>query len=78
MDQVVDREHVKAARSLKEIMSRYIENEDSINYGMYIRGSDPRIDDCIEKQPNILEFLKQNRDEKFDMVACREKLLSCV
>ena len=78
MDQVVDSEHVKAARSLKEIMSRYIENEDSINYGMYIRGSDPRIDDCIEKQPNILEFLKQNRDEKFDMVACREKLLSCV
>ena len=78
MDQVVDKDHSKAARNLKELMARYIENEDSINYGMYIRGSDPRIDDCIEKQPGILEFLKQNRDTKIDMASSREKLLSCI
>ncbi|NBX69361.1 MAG: FliI/YscN family ATPase [Proteobacteria bacterium] len=78
MDQVVDKEHSKAARNLKELMARYIENEDSINYGMYIRGSDPKIDDCIEKQPGILDFLKQNRDTKIDMANSREKLLSCI
>ncbi len=78
MDQVVDAEHVNAARLLKETMARYIENEDSINYGMYIRGSDPKIDNCIEKQPGILEFLKQSRDIKSDMPNCREKLLSCI
>lgn len=78
MDQVVDKEHSKAARNLKELMARYIENEDSINYGMYIRGSDPKIDDCIEKQPSILDFLKQNRDTKIDMANSREKLLSCI
>jgi flagellum-specific ATP synthase len=78
MDQVVDPEHVNAARRLKEMMSRYIENEDSINYGMYIRGTDPRIDECIEKQPGILAFLRQNRDEHFEMKNCRDKLIASV
>ncbi len=77
MDQVVDPEHMKASRRLKELMARFIENEDSINYGMYIRGSDPRIDECIEKQSGILEFLKQEREQKFDMQQCRDKLLAC-
>lgn len=78
MDQVVDEEHSKAARTLKELLARYIENEDSINYGMYIRGSDAKIDYCIEKQPGILDFLKQSRDTKLDMASSREKLLSCI
>ena len=78
MDQVVDKEHLAAARFLKESMARFFENEDSINYGMYIRGSDPKIDDCIEKQAGILEFLKQDRDSRVDMKNCREKLMSCV
>ncbi|MBM4317100.1 MAG: FliI/YscN family ATPase [Deltaproteobacteria bacterium] len=78
MDQVVDPEHVQAARSLKELMARYIENEDSINYGMYIRGSDPKIDDCIEKQPRIQEFLKQSRDLRSGFAECREKLLETI
>lgn len=78
MDQVVSKEHVKAARSVKEMMARYIENEDSINYGMYIRGSDQKIDECIEKQPRIMEFLQQNRDDKSDMTGSEEKLLACI
>jgi len=78
MDQVVDPEHLQAARSLKELMARYIENEDSINYGMYIRGSDPKIDDCIEKQPRIQEFLKQSRDLRSGFAECRKKLLESV
>lgn len=78
MDQVVDKEHLTAARSLKESMARYLENEDSINYGMYIRGSDPKIDDCIEKYPMILDFLKQDRESRVDMKSCKEKLLTCI
>ena len=78
MDQVVDKEHVKAARTLKDLMSRYVENEDSINYGMYIRGTDPRIDDCIDKNAGIWDFLKQDRDQKSIMSDSREKLLACI
>jgi flagellum-specific ATP synthase len=78
MDQVVDPDHVQAARTLKELMARYIENEDSINYGMYIRGSDPKIDECIEKQPLIQEFLKQSRDLRNDFANCRQKLLETI
>ena len=63
MDQVVPREQLKAARSLKETLARYQENEDAINYGMYIRGTDPAIDQCIEMEPELVRFLRQDRDE---------------
>lgn len=64
MDQVAPKEQVKAARRLKEVLARYQENEDAIHYGMYMRGSDLAIDECIEKEPFILEFLRQDRDER--------------
>lgn len=78
MDQVVDKDHLMASRTLKETLARYIENEDSINYGMYIRGSDPKIDDCIEKHSGIIDYLKQDRDTKFNMTNCRDRLLAAI
>lgn len=64
MDQVVDKRQLKAARTLKELLARYQENEDAIQYGMYVRGSDLNIDECIEKEPVIARFLQQERDER--------------
>lgn len=63
MDQVVSETQVKQARSLKELLSRYKENEDAIQYGMYIRGTDREIDESIDKEPLINSFLKQDRGE---------------
>ncbi len=62
MDSVVDKDQLKAARTLKELMARYQENEDAIQYGMYVRGTDMNIDECIEKEPVISRFLRQERD----------------
>jgi flagellum-specific ATP synthase len=64
MDQVTTREHFYNARKLKQTLSKFLENEDAIQYGMYLRGTDLSIDDSIEKYPRILEFLSQDRDEK--------------
>jgi flagellum-specific ATP synthase len=63
MDQVVPKEQLRAARALKENLARYQENEDAITYGMYIRGTDPAIDQCIELEPELVRFLRQDRDE---------------
>ncbi len=63
MDHIVDKEHRENARHLKELLARYQENEDAINYGMYVRGSDAHIDECISREPMITRFLKQGRDE---------------
>lgn len=64
MDQIVPKEQVRAARKLKEILARYQENEDAIHYGMYVRGSDLSIDECIDKEPQIIQFLRQDRDDR--------------
>lgn len=74
MDQVAPKEQVKAARRLKEVLARYQENEDAIHYGMYLRGSDLAIDECIEKEPFILEFLRQDRDERSNFKSSKDTL----
>jgi flagellum-specific ATP synthase len=66
MDQIVPKGHSKQARSLKETLARFQENEDAIQYGMYVRGTDAGLDDCIEKEPFINHFLKQDRDDRAD------------
>jgi len=74
MDKVVSREQVKAARRLKEIMARYLENEDAIHYGMYNRGTDAQIDECMDLEPHITEFLRQEKDERAVFSDCVERL----
>ena len=64
MDQIVDKKHSQSSRRLKQTLARFIENEDAIQFGMYQRGTDLSIDDCIEKEPIIREFLQQSRDER--------------
>jgi len=78
MDQVVSKEQVKAARKVKEILARYQENEDAIHYGMYMRGSDIAIDECIDKEPFILDFLKQDRDEHSPILESTSRLEALV
>jgi len=78
MDPVVTPEHRKAARNVKELLARYQENEDAINYQMYNRGSDPEIDECIAMHPRITEFLKQDREERADFPTTRASLLDLV
>ena len=77
MDQVVDKEHLANARKLKEILARYQENEDAILYDMYKRGSDARIDESIEKQPAITDFLKQGRDARETFYDAKVGLDNC-
>jgi flagellum-specific ATP synthase len=76
MDQVVSRDQLRTARALKETLARYQENEDAIQYGMYIRGSDPAIDESIDREPVINRFLRQNRDENATFVESMEGLTS--
>lgn len=75
MDQVTEKTHSQASRRLKQILSRYQENEDAINLGLYVRGSDLSIDEAIEKEPQILDFLRQGRDERATFFDSKSTLL---
>ncbi|MBI4404604.1 MAG: FliI/YscN family ATPase [Deltaproteobacteria bacterium] len=64
MDQITEAPQIAAARKMKEILSRYLDNEDAIHYGMYAPGTDTLIDQCIELEPKIRQFLGQERLER--------------
>ena len=64
MDRVVSKDQIRLSSALRQILARYQENEDAILYGMYQKGSDPLIDECIERQPQIRRFLQQGREER--------------
>lgn len=63
MNNIVSKEHRKAAERLRELLSTYINSEDLINIGAYKRGSSKEIDEAIRFYPRIISFLKQETDE---------------
>jgi flagellum-specific ATP synthase len=67
MPDIVEPEHMQAARELRRLYSTYQQNRDLISVGAYRAGADPRIDKAIAKNPAIMEFLQQSMHESVDM-----------
>ncbi len=67
MPDIADARHMKMARELRRLYSLYQQNKDLISVGAYQAGSDPRIDEAIEKFPVISEFLQQDMNEAVDV-----------
>jgi flagellum-specific ATP synthase len=57
----------EAAAYIRRMMAVYSEAEDLINVGAYAKGSNPEIDEAMEKMPEIRDFLVQNIDERSDL-----------
>lgn len=63
MDDIVSPDHRKAAAQFRHILSKYTEMEDLINIGAYKQGSSMEIDRAIRMYPDMLNFMKQEKDE---------------
>ena len=66
MGDVVSDEHKAAAGALRNLLAVHAKNEDLINIGAYVAGSDPLCDRAIGLMDNINEFLKQTVKDKID------------
>ncbi len=66
MPEVTSPEHISAAGALRNLMAVYRQNEDLINIGAYVKGTNPNCDKAIKLMPEIDKFLKQSTDEKID------------
>ncbi len=66
MSDIVSPEHKDAANYAKNKMAVYKDAEDLINIGAYKRGSNPEIDEAIDKIGDINDLLKQKVDERFE------------
>lgn len=59
MNKVVSREHIIVASHLRDLMSSYKENEDLINVGAYVRGSNAKVDKALVIYDELMELLRQ-------------------
>ena len=65
MSEIADDNQKKMAGQIRNIMSAYRDNQDLISIGAYKKGSNPQLDDAIERMPKINEFLQQRVDTRF-------------
>ena len=60
---VIEEKHKQMVTQLIQIYANYIDAEDLINIGAYVKGSNPRIDRAINRIDAINEFLRQGIGE---------------
>ena len=67
MSSIVTQKHRDAAAKLRRIMALYRENKDLIDVGMYVSGSNPKLDIAIQMMPQINAFLQQRTSDLVSM-----------
>jgi len=67
MSSIASPEHKEAAAKMRALLSVYRENKDLIDVGMYVPGSNPRLDVAIEMMPKINAFLQQKTSDSVNM-----------
>ncbi|MDQ7793168.1 MAG: FliI/YscN family ATPase [bacterium] len=64
MPEVVDEGTLRSALEVRKVLAVYREAEDLINIGAYAPGQNPAIDHACRHIGPVLEFLRQDRDER--------------
>ena len=67
MSIICDKEHKDAAARMRNLLSLYDANYDLIAIGAYKHGTNPRLDEAIDKIDRINGFLMQAVDESFSL-----------
>lgn len=78
MTDIADSEHIKAAGKVKSIMATYKDAKDLLDIGAYTPGSNPKIDEAVEKIDLINNFLRQGIRENFAFAESVEMLKNLV
>ena len=78
MNDVIDAKQKEAAMKFKRMYALLKENEVLIRIGAYTKGSDPELDEAIEKKPLMEAFMKQNPDEIIPFEETKKQLISIV
>lgn len=76
MNNITDLEHKAAAARVRNSIASYNKNEDLINIGAYIKGSDLTVDKAIAMHDKINAFLAQDTDDKTDFEVTKNELIN--
>ena len=74
MHDIAGPEHQQTALRFRQLYSTYRQNSDLIAVGAYQKGSDPRIDEAMEFQPRLLDFLRQSNSSAVSLEESLEQL----
>ena len=69
MNQLVSPEMLKRANHFRRLWTLYQQNRDLIAVGAYERGTNPELDEAIQKRPLLEDFMRQDEAERFDFTA---------
>ncbi|HOA72558.1 MAG TPA: FliI/YscN family ATPase [Phycisphaerae bacterium] len=75
MPDVVDEQHLSAARTIVRNLAVWNEIEDLVNIGAYAAGSNPQFDTVIQTRPAVLAFLQQAVGDRVSLAESRKQLL---
>ncbi len=78
MDRVVDTEHLRAARALREHLAVYEAKRDLVLLGAYERGRDRRLDAALARIEAIESFLRQEPTERATLDETMRRLAGAV
>ena len=76
MNDITDKGHRDLSNGFKKVLAMHRKNEDLINIGAYTAGSNPDIDEAIEKNPAINQYLMQGVNERATLAESRQGLES--
>jgi flagellum-specific ATP synthase len=76
MNAVVPREHVAAARRVRQLLARHNKARDLIQLGAYTPGHDLELDTAVRLHPRIAALLQQDMHEGAPLAASRDLLLA--
>ncbi len=76
MPSLVSQSHLEQAHQVKEWLASYYEMEDLVNVGAYVSGSNPVLDEALNKIAAINDFLKQGISENIGFDQTMENLAS--
>ncbi|MBF0410045.1 MAG: flagellar protein export ATPase FliI [Candidatus Riflebacteria bacterium] len=63
MPDICTKRHMDAANRIRDLYATYQQAADLINIGAYKAGTNPKIDEAVQKMPKITEFIKQGIKE---------------
>lgn len=75
MTAVAAREHVHAARKLRQWLARYNKARDLIQIGAYAPGHDAELDAAVRMHPQVVQLLQQDMHERATLDASRQQLM---
>ncbi|MEI6915307.1 MAG: FliI/YscN family ATPase, partial [Armatimonadota bacterium] len=75
MPDITDSAHRGSAGALRRLMAAHRDNEDLINIGAYVKGTNPTVDEAMQKQDLINGFLRQTVDDKAEYTQTVSQLM---